>query len=70
MDHFIVNVHAQSNGDHEVHNATKNCKYLPLLHNQLDLGLHNGCAGAVKKAKESYPRSNGCYYCANRCHTS
>ncbi|RUO25167.1 hypothetical protein CWE11_11830 [Aliidiomarina sanyensis] len=72
MQKFIINKNKQSNGDHEVHNATTGCSYMPNLENQIDLGYHVSCHGAVAEAKRLWPgnRINGCYYCANACHTS
>lgn len=72
MPQFIVNQNAQANGDHEVHNKTTGCNYMPNLENQIDLGYHNDCHGAVAEAKRRWPnnRINGCYYCCNACHTS
>jgi hypothetical protein len=70
MPKFIVNKNAQSNGDHEVHNETKGCQNMPLDHNREDLGWHDTCHSAVSQAKRIYTRANGCYYCANECHTS
>jgi hypothetical protein len=72
MDRFILNKNAQVNGDHEVHNVTKGCLYMPNSANQIDLGYHSSCHEAVAKAKKMWPqyRINGCYYCANECHTS
>ncbi len=71
MPNFIVNKNAQSadNNEHEVHNTTNPCSYMPATHNQLDLGWHTDCHGAVKKAKETYSNSNGCAYCCPDCHT-
>ncbi len=69
MPYYIVNRNAQSNGDHEVHNRTSGCSYMPDASNRKDLGYHDDCSGAVSKAKQTYPRSNGCYYCCNACHT-
>jgi len=69
MPHFIVNRQAQSNGDHEVHNKTAGCSYMPREANQKDLGYHSDCHGAVREAKRTYSQSNGCYYCCNACHT-
>jgi hypothetical protein len=71
MPNYCVNKQAQSDsGDHEVHDlaSTKNC--LPDSTNRLALGWHATCKEAVKKAKETYPDSNGCFYCANECHTT
>lgn len=71
MPQFIVNKNAQANsGDHEVHNKTTGCAYMPLAANQKDLGYHNSCHGAVSEAKKIYADSNGCYYCCNECHTT
>ena len=72
MDRFIINKNEQANGDHEVHNATKGCSYMPDYANQVDLGFHDSCRGAVAKAKSDWPNEkiDGCYYCANECHTS
>ncbi len=71
MQKFIFNKNAQPNGDREVHNASTGCSYMPLLQNQLDLGYHASCHGAVAHAKTYYlGRINGCFYCCRACHTS
>lgn len=75
MDSFILNRNAQSDsGDFEVHNITKGCSNLPNPENRISLGSHRDCHGAVAEAKQRYPNEankiNGCYYCANACHTS
>ena len=72
MPDFIVNKNAQSNGDHEVHNATNPCSYMPQPENQISAGRHPTCAGAVQEVKQANPtaRVNGCAYCAPACHTS
>lgn len=72
MYRFVINQNAQANGDHEVHNLTLGCSYLPAAANQIDLGTHANCQSAVAFAKRQWPtnRINGCYYCANACHTS
>jgi len=67
MANYYVNTNAQPNGDHEVHRA--GCTFMPEPRHQLFLGDFTGCAPAVRKAKESYRQSNGCYYCAPECHT-
>ena len=74
MSNYIVNKNAQSNGDHEVHVTPKSScsshKY-PLPQNQVDLGWHATCHGAVQKAKGlGYTKADGCFWCANDCHTS
>jgi len=67
MDKYYVNQNAQNNGDHEVHK--EGCSYMPLSQNRTYLGEHSSCHGAVRKAKETYRQSNGCYYCSKDCHT-
>jgi len=72
MARFVINTNQQQNGDHEVHNATTGCVFMPHPSNQVDLGDHLTCHGAVALAKQKWPQSriNGCYYCASVCHTS
>ncbi len=70
MANYCVNMNAQSNGDHEVHNLDAGCSRLPDPNNRLGLGGHTTCTTAVAKAKQTYARSNGCYYCAPACHTT
>lgn len=65
---YYVNKNAQSNGDHEVHEA--NCSWLPTAENRLDLGDFTSSHQAVKEAKRYYPQSNGCAYCCPESHTS
>ncbi len=65
---YYVNKKEQANGDHEVHKS--DCEYLPSPENRLYLGDFSNCHDAVKKAKEHYPQSNGCYYCSYECHTT
>ncbi|ADQ79027.1 hypothetical protein Palpr_0875 [Paludibacter propionicigenes WB4] len=64
---YYVNKNAQPNGDHEVHTAV--CLYLPTLENRKYLGIFRSCSDALAYAKETYPQSNGCYYCCRECHT-
>lgn len=68
MNRYYVRTHAQDNGDHEVHMGT--CSFLPQPENRIYLGLFPSCYGAVVAARALYPRSNGCFYCSNACHTS
>jgi len=70
MPYFCVNENAQSNGDHEVHDTASTRGCLPDLSNRVDLGYQATCAEAVTAAKQVYPQSNGCYHCAEPCHTS
>lgn len=67
MSQYYVNKNGQSNGDHEVH--TTGCSYLPLPQNRISLGDFSSCPPAVTAAKKHYTQVNGCYYCANACHT-
>lgn len=72
MSIFVINKNAQTNGDHEVHNATTGCSFMPNSESQINLGAHASCHGAVAEAKNRWPghRINGCYYCCRSCHTS
>ena len=72
MQKFIINQNQQSNGDHEVHNASTGCSHMPNVENQIDLGYHESCKEAVSGAKQKWSdnRINGCYYCCRVCHTS
>ncbi|GLO60944.1 hypothetical protein MACH09_14520 [Vibrio sp. MACH09] len=68
MARYYVNKNSQANGDHEVHK--QGCSHMPLEHNRLYLGDFVGCTPAVKEAKKTYPKANGCFYCSITCHTS
>jgi hypothetical protein len=72
MPIFILNRNQQANGDHEVHNLTTGCSYMPKPENQINLGQHPSCKEAVAYAKQywSNVRINGCYYCSYACHTT
>jgi hypothetical protein len=72
MPRFVINKNKQASGDHEVHNATTGCRYMPNSENQIDLGTHVNCHGAVTNAKSRWPNEkiNGCYYCCKECHTT
>lgn len=72
MPNYIINKNQQTNGDHEVHDATNGCSFMPNPENQIALGFHLSCMNAVAYAKSQWPsnRINGCYYCCNPCHTS
>jgi len=71
MPNYCVNKNAQpDSGDHEVHDLSTDKGCLPSQENRTDLGFHSSCSGAVEKAKEYYSDVNGCYYCANDCHTT
>ena len=66
MPRYYVNREQQNNGDHEVH--VDSCSVLPS--NRIDLGIHDTCKEAVKKAKTYYTQSNGCYWCSRPSHTT
>ena len=68
MAYYYVNKNAQDNGDHEVHKS--GCSYMPDSDNRIYLGDFSYCSSAVNKAKDYYSQVNGCYYCANACHTT
>jgi len=68
MDRFIVNRNAQPTGEHEVHNLDASCIRLPDSVNQLQLGNHYSCSGAMVEARRFYSNVDGCYYCCNACH--
>ncbi|TDK53835.1 hypothetical protein E1508_16530 [Pseudomonas moraviensis] len=72
MQSFIINKNVQPNGDYEVHNTTTGCVHMPLLVNQIPLGNHLTCYGAVSAARTTWAneRINGCFYCCNPCHTT
>jgi len=67
MAKYYVNKHAQANGDHEVH--TSSCSFLPEADNRLYLGEFSTCQAAVREAKKTYAKADGCYYCCKECHT-
>ena len=68
MAKYYVNKNAQDNGDHEVHES--GCSFMPEPENRIYLGDFTSCAPAVEEAKKYYQQSNGCYFCAEACHTS
>jgi len=67
MPNFLVNTHAQSSGEHEVHETS--CSYLPHPSNRLQLGVFATCKGAVAEAKKKFTNVDGCYHCCRPCHT-
>jgi hypothetical protein len=68
MPNYYVNKNAQPNGDHEVH-KTVGCPTPAAPENRHPLGNFPSCHGAVRKAKEIYPKADGCANCAPECHT-
>lgn len=70
MPNYCVNINAQSNGDHEVHDLSSAVGCLPAAAHRRDLGWFSSCDGAVAAAKKFYYRADGCYRCSPDCHTS
>ncbi len=68
MPEYYVKKKAQSNGDHEVHQAT-GCPTPAELHNKKPLGWHQSCQSAVREAKKTYAKADGCANCCPDCHT-
>ena len=72
MPCFIVDINANDDGKHEVHNLSKRCPHLPPLDNCIDLGTFFSCKEAIYSAKSQWPNNkiNGCFYCCNLCYSS
>lgn len=71
MPNYIVNRNSQPNGDYEVHDEASTRGCLPDRANRVALGNFTYCYQAVSEAnRRGYSPANGCYYCANACHTS
>jgi hypothetical protein len=68
MKLYYVNTNPQANGDHEVH--VSDCDFVPNFLNRKFLGYFPSCKEAVKEAKKTYPKSNGCKTCSPDCHKS
>ncbi len=69
MKYYYVNVNAQTppeDGEHEVH--TEGCPTPPLQMNRLGLGNFSNCQEALRKARESYRKVDGCKNCIPACH--
>lgn len=69
MPNYVANKNAQPTGEHEVHQTE--CHVLPHVTNQIDLGYHSSCSGAVSQARRMYPNNqfDGCKHCSPACHT-
>jgi len=67
MHNYYVNDNPQSTGVHEVHK--EGCSFMPSILNRTYLGMFSNCRDAVAKAITIYNNVDGCYYCANECHT-
>lgn len=69
MPRYYVNRNAQPSGEHEVHKTSSACPHHADAENQKDLGYHDSCRDAIRKAKETYSSVDGCAYCVPNCHT-
>ena len=70
MAEYIVDKNAQEGSDeHQVHDLSLDCHHVPAPENQLSLGDFPSSHKALKKAKKTYPNSNGCYFCCWQCRT-
>ena len=71
MSKYIINSN-EYDGHHEVHNADKHCSSntYPNPENQIPLGQHSTCDGAIDHAESEYPDwdVDGCAFCTS-CHT-
>lgn len=71
MPEYYVNKNKQANGDNEVHRSDgAGCQNPAEPQNRVELGWHSDCHSAVRKANLMGYNANGCYYCANDCHTT
>ena len=68
MAEFYVEINAQENGVHVVHNAS--CSSLPAKESISYLGSIASCTSALKKAAERFKQVDGCPQCASTCHTA
>jgi hypothetical protein len=70
MPSYCVHTKAQAkSGDHEVHDLSSDKGCLPAAANRINLGTFSSCSAAVTAAKRYYDDVDGCFYCANDCHT-
>ena len=75
MPRYYVNKSAQDSArlEHEVHAYPAlliNCPYSAPILNRVDLGYHDECSTAMKRARElGYAPVNGCRHCCSACHT-
>ncbi len=71
MPDYYVNSNTQANGDNEVHRSDEvGCQNPASSWNRVSLGWHADCHSAVSAAKAKGYNANGCFYCANACHTT
>lgn len=68
MDIFYIDLKAKETGEYEMHRS--GCKFLPDQTKRYYVGLFGTCNEALKEAKKSFPKSNGCPFCCKACHTA
>ena len=64
---YYVSTKPQANGDHDVHKSA--CILMPANEDTQYVGTFDNCFDAVRKAKQFFPKANGCYICSNECYT-
>ena len=64
MPEFCVSRNPQPTGVHEVH--ADNCPAWPT--DNVSLGWHRDCHGAVQEARIYFPHVDGCAICSMMCH--
>ena len=64
MPEFCVSRNPQPTGVHEVH--ADNCPAWPT--DNVSLGWHRDCHGAVLEARIYFPHVDGCAICSMMCH--
>ena len=69
MPYFYVNKNKDNKGHNEVHETNSSCGHHANSENRVSLGRHVTCRAAVQEAKCRGYNANGCYWCANDCHT-
>lgn len=71
MAQFIVTKQKQVSGKYTIHNRTTGCAHLPSQGQQVSLGYYPSCQEALEDALSRWPdkQIDGCYYCANSCHS-
>ena len=65
-NHYYVNKNKDAQGNHEVHK--EGCNKMPALQNREYVGYFNNAHDAVRKAKQTYPTADGCYWCCPEAH--
>ena len=63
MPEFCVSRNPQPTGEHEVH--AENCPAWPT--DNVSLGWHRDCHGAVREARIYFPNVDGCAICSMQC---